>query len=413
MAETSSSRPRVRAGLLAAVLLLVVVMAAAGGGWAVARGGLLGRSAAATTTPEVPTGTATVARTDVVERQQVAGTLGYGDGVTVVGQSVGGVGSSGAGGGGSGAGGGGQSQGGIVTRVPAVGAVVGRGQAVYEVDGHPVPLWYGTRPAWRAFGFGMTDGPDVRQLEANLVALGFDPDRAIIVDSHYSWATAAAVKRWQQASGRARTGAVPLGQVVFLPGPIRVATVTATVGAPREAGTAVLSASSTRPLVTVALDPALQQLVRRGNRVQVTLPDGKTTGGTVWTVSRVATQPSTGSGQNSSQEGQSGNGSSNGTGSGQATVQVTIRLANPRAARGLDQAPVQVAITTQAHKGVLAVPISALLAQPGGGYAIQLVAGSDRRRVPVRTGLFDETAGLVEVQGAGLAEGATVQVPAP
>jgi Putative peptidoglycan binding domain len=406
MAETASSRRRVRAGLLAGVLVLVV----AGGGWAVARGSLLGRSAAATPTPEVPTGTAKVARTDVVERQQVAGTLGYGDSVTVVGQSQDGGGSSGAGGGGSGAGGGGQAQGGTLTRVPAVGAVIGRGQALYELDGHPVPLWHGSRPAWRAFQLGMTDGPDVRQLEANLVALGLDPDRAMTVDRHFSWATAAAVKRWQQASGRARTGAVPLGQVVFLPGPIRVATVTATVGAPLPAGTAILSATSTRPLVTVALDPAMQQQVRRGDRVEVTLPDGKTTRGTVASVGRVATQSSTGSGQEGGQDpSQSGNSNS----SGQATVQVTVRLANPRAAGGLDQAPVQVAITTQAHRGVLAVPISALLAQAGGGYAVELVEGGARRRVPVGTGLFDETAGLVEVNGAGLAEGATVEVPAP
>src|SRR5262245_56131201 len=174
MAETSSSRRPVRAGLLAGVLVAVVAV----GGWAVAHGGLLGGSAAATTTTGVPTGTATVTRTEVVERQQVAGTLGYGDSVTVVGQSQGG--------GGSGAGGGGQAQSGILTRVPAVGAVVGRGQALYEVDGYPVPLWYGARPAWRAFQLGMADGPDVRQLEANLVALGFDPDRAITVDGHYS-----------------------------------------------------------------------------------------------------------------------------------------------------------------------------------------------------------------------------------
>jgi peptidoglycan hydrolase-like protein with peptidoglycan-binding domain len=400
MAETSWSHRRVRAGLLAGVLVLVV----AGGGWAVARGGLLGRPAAATPTPEVPTGTATVARTDVVERQQVAGTLGYGDSITVPGQSAGGGGSSG-----SGTGGGGQTQDGILTRLPAVGAVVGRGQALYEVDGYPVPLWYGTRPAWRAFQLGMTDGADVRQLEANLVTLGYDPNRAITVDRHYSWATAAAVKRWQKATGRAQTGAVPLGQVVFLPGPIRVATVTATVGAPLPAGTAILTVTSTRPQVTVALETAMQQLVRRGDRVQVILPDGRTTRGTVARVGRVATQPVAGSGQNGGQnEGEGGNGS----GSGQATVQVTVRLANPKAAANLDQAPVQVAITTQAAQGVLAVPINALLAQPGGGYAVALVAGSASRRVAVRTGLFDETAGLVEVQGAGLAEGAKVQVPA-
>jgi peptidoglycan hydrolase-like protein with peptidoglycan-binding domain len=396
MAETSSSHRRVRAGLLAGVLILVV----AGGGWAVARGGLLGRPAAATPTPEVPTGTATVARTDVVERQQVAGTLGYGDSVTVPGQS--------AGGGGSGAGGGGQTQDGILTRLPAVGAVLARGQALYEADGHPVPLWYGSRPAWRAFQLGMTDGPDVRQLEANLVALGYDPNRAVTVDRHFGWATAAAVKRWQRASGRAQTGAVPLGQVVFLPGPIRVATVTATVGAPLPAGTAILTATSTRPLVTVALETALQQLVRRGDRVQVTLPDGNSVRGTVASVGRVATQPNTGTGTEGQGQGQSGNGN----GSGQATVSVTIRLADPKAAANLDQAPVQVAITTQAARGVLAVPINALLAQPGGGYAVQVLEGGSGRLVAVRIGLFDETAGLVEVQGAGLAQGATVQVPA-
>ena len=120
MAEVAPSRRRVCAGLLAGVLVLVLV---AGGGWAVARGGLLGRSAAATATVEVPTGTAVVTRTEVVERQQVAGTLGYGDSFTVVGQSAGA-------GGPSGAGGGGQAQGGILTRVPGVGAVVGRGQAL-------------------------------------------------------------------------------------------------------------------------------------------------------------------------------------------------------------------------------------------------------------------------------------------
>ena len=395
MAEVPFSGRRVRAGMLAGVLVLVL---AAGGGWAVARGGLLGHSAAAGAA-DVPTGTAKVVRADVVERQQMAGTLGYGGSLTVVGGSAD-------------AGVGGQSQGGILTRLPAPGTVLGRGQAVYEVDGHAVPLWYGARPAWRTFGPGMADGADVRQLEANLVALGFDPDRAITVDRHYSWATAAAVKRWQRAIGRAQTGAVPLGQLVFLPGPIRVTTVSATVGGPLPSGTAILAATSTRPVVTVALDPGFQQLVGRGDRVLVTLPDGATTPGTVRTVGRVAAQPSTGTGQDGGQSQSQGQGQSGNGGAGQATISVTVGLADPRAAANLDQAPVQVAISTEAVRGVLAVPISALLAQPGGGYAVQLVAGGVRRRVPVRTGLFDDTGGLVEVAGAGLAEGTTVEVPA-
>jgi peptidoglycan hydrolase-like protein with peptidoglycan-binding domain len=392
MAAEGPSRRRVGVGVSAATLVLVLL---AGGGWAMVRGGLSGRSAVAAA-PEVPTGMAIVTRTEVVERQQVAGTLGYSGSHTVVGQSQ-------EGGAGGSPGTGGQSPGGTLTRLPTPGAVLGRGQAVYEVDGHPVPLWYGARPAWRAFRLGMADGPDVRQLEANLVVLGFDPDRAITVDGHLGWATVAALRRWQRAVGRARTGAVPLGQVLFLPGPIRVAAVTATVGAALQPGTAVLTATSTRPVVTVALDPAFQQLVRRGKRVLVTLPDGTTTRGRVKTVGRVAVLPASKTGQGGSDDG----------GGEPATISVTIGLANPRAAANLDQAPVQVAITTQAARSVLAVPISALLAQPGGGYAVEVIQGGTRRRVVVRTGLFDDTAGLVEIAGPGLAQGATVQVPAP
>jgi hypothetical protein len=42
--------------------------------------------------------------------------------------------------------------------LPAPGQVVERGQAAYEVDTAPVPLMYGTRPAWRPLGLGMTSG---------------------------------------------------------------------------------------------------------------------------------------------------------------------------------------------------------------------------------------------------------------
>jgi peptidoglycan hydrolase-like protein with peptidoglycan-binding domain len=260
-AEVAGSRRRVRAGVLATVLAALLLAAA---GWASARGGLLDRPAAAPAAPEAPTGTAEVTRGDVVERQLVPGTLGYGDGFPVVAPAPGGA------GGGSPAAGG-QSQGGILTHLPAPGTVLARGRALYEVDGRPVPLWYGARPAWRAFHSGMADGPDVRQLEDNLVALGFDPGRAITVDRHYGRATAAAVRRWQRTAGLPRTGAVALGEVVFLPGPVRVATVVATTGGPLPAGTPVLTATPARPLVTVALDPNLQQLVRRGNRVLVTV----------------------------------------------------------------------------------------------------------------------------------------------
>jgi hypothetical protein len=364
------------------VTLLALVALLAGAAWAAVRGGALGPAASARTAPEVPTGTATVTRTDVVQRQQVPGTIGYDGGSTVVAQTAGG----------------------IVTRLPAAGAVIGRGQAVYELDGQPVPLWYGPRPAWRAFEAGMADGPDVRALEANLAALGFDPDRAMTVDGHFTAFTRAAIRRWQRdALGlppSRRSGAIPLGQVLFRPGPLRVAGASATVGAPVQPGEPILTVTSTRPVVTVALAPGLQGLVRAGARVRVVLPDGTATPGRVQRVSRVAVL----TGPTAGQDG--------GSGSQEATIPLTIRLTNPRAAAGLDQAPVQVAITTASRRGVPAAPITALLAQAGGTYAVEVVSGGARGLVPVRTGLFDETAGLVEIAGPGLTAGTTVEVPA-
>lgn len=259
-------------------MLAVGLLAA--GGLAMARGGLPGGPATGAAAPEVPTGTASLVRTDIVERQQVAGRLGY--------------------------------------------------------DG---PFFL----AWPR-------GADVAQVEANLVALGFDPGRVISVDQHDSWATAVAVRRWQRAAGLPRTGAIPLG------------------------------------------------------RVLVTLPDGSTIDGRVRSVGRVATVPGA-----EAEPDQGGDGS----GAGQATVSVTVGLADPRAAANLDQTPVQVAIATETSRNVLAAPITALLAEPGGGYAVALVEGGGRRLVEVETGFFDETTGLVEVDGQGLAEGATVEVPAP
>jgi hypothetical protein len=141
--------------------------------------------------------------------------------------------------------------------------------------------------------------------------------------------------------------------------------------------------------------------LRVGDRVLVTLPDNTSTPGRVADIGRVATTPSG--------DTQAGGG---GQGPPTPTIPVTVNLLDPPAQNGLDQAPVQVAITVQEDRGVLAVPISALLAQPGGGYAIQTASGSRTRLLPVTTGLFDDVAGRVEVAGAGLAAGMRVQVPA-
>jgi multidrug efflux pump subunit AcrA (membrane-fusion protein) len=94
----------------------------------------------------------------------------------------------------------------------------------------------------------------------------------------------------------------------------------------------------------------------------------------------------------------------------QSLIPVTVRLRHR--VTGLDQAQVQVAITSEVHPNVLTVPVLALLARPGGGHQVVVVSGGSRRTVTVQAGLFDDAEGVVEVSGAGLAEGDQVEVPA-
>ncbi len=394
----TQGRKLTRMPLVVTVVGLALVLA--GGGWAAARAGLIGAgrspAAAGVSVAVVATSTATVTRGDVTASDQVSGTLGYDGSTTVVNQLPGG----------------------IVTWLPAPGAIIGRGQPLYRVDGQPVPLFYGSQPAWRAFQLGMPDGPDVRQLERNLAALGFDPGGAMTIDDHFSAATQAAVKRWQGDTGghglglpaAQRTGTIPLGQVVFLPGPIRITQRTATVGAAAGPSAPMLSATSTRRSVVVQLDTAFEAQVHRGDRVTVTMPDGTTsTSGRVAAISRVATAAAS---QGQSGGGGGGSGNSGGGQNSPATISVTVTLDHPSVAGDLDQAPVQVAITTREHRHVLTAPITALLAHTGGGYDVEVVEAGGRHRVPVQTGLFDDTSGVVEISGPGVATGTTVVVPA-
>jgi len=336
-----------------------------------------GRPAAAPAA--VPVSVAKVVRADVSERQVVAGTLGYQGAFGVIDEAGPG----------------------IATWLPPAGAVLRRGQVVCQVAGQPVTLFYGQVPAWRNFGPGMTSGPDVRELQRNLAALGYGPGAA---DGQYGWSTEAAVERWQQAHGMLVTGTIPLGGVTFLPGPLRVTT-TIPLGTPAAVGTAVVSGTSDTAAVSVSLT-AGGPLVKPGDKVLVTLPAGTTTmPGTVASVGLVATVPNA---AGSDASGGAGAGAGQGSGGG-AAIPVTITIPRSGITAGLDQAPVQVQITSREDKNVLAVPVTALLAVPGGGYAVR-VSGQSHRLIPVTAGVFDDATGLVEVSGPGLAAGLSVEV---
>jgi hypothetical protein len=90
-------------------------------------------------------------------------------------------------------------------------------------------------------------------------------------------------------------------------------------------------------------------------------------------------------------------------------VPVTITLDNTPPGSTLDQAPVNVDITTQTASNILAVPVNALLALQGGGYGVDVVKGSTSHLVGVTTGLYANN--MVQVSGPGLSAGMRVQVP--
>src|SRR6516162_3020393 len=334
--------------------------------------------------PTVAVGYAAVVRADLTNTVQVSGSLGYAGSYTIVNQA----------------------QGTAYTALPAVGAAIRRGQQLYAVDGAPVTLFYGATPEWRALSAGVAPGRDVAQLDRNLIALGYGA--GLVISDYFTDATAYAVELWQEATGLPVTGTVPLGKVAYAPGALRVTGVTPVLGSPPQSGASVLTATSPLPVVVADVPVSQEYLVKAGDPVTVTLPDGvTTTPGTVTSVSSVASASSGDSGGSPAQS--PGPGSGSGSGSGQATVQMTVRLVNPAAAGHLDQAPVTVNIVSAQAHDVLAVPISALVALAGGGYAVEVFRGGTVHLIAVQTGLFSQT--LVQVSGAGLTAGTRVEVP--
>ncbi len=384
--ESPGVPPRRRRRLLAwTVVVLVLVAAGAYGELTNPDGmsfshplGVQHDTAAGVRDNNATTSTATVAkRSSLSETMPVNGTLEYAGSYAVLGQLHG-----------------------TITWLPAAGQVIRQGQVLYRVDGYPVVLLNGSTPAYRTLAEGATaadvTGADVAQLNHDLAALGYvdrtDVDRAW---DEFGWATKAGTEKLQEHLGVEQTGQLTLGQVVFLPTAARVTTVHATLGGP--ASGPIMTATSTTRQVSVDLDASRQSEVKAGDHVTITLPDNSTTPGLVSSVGTVATTPSA-----------SGSG-----GATAPTVTVHITPTDPRATGGLDQAPVQVAITTAAVHNVLVVPVNALIGLSGGGYAVEVAnADGTHRLVSVSPGLFDDAAELVQVTGSGLAAGQHVVVPA-
>jgi len=287
------------------------------------------------------------------------------------------------------------------------------------VSGTPVVLLYGNVPAYRDLSPGIT-GADVTELNTDLVKLGYATASALGPRSgwdYFSGETAYALGLLQAHLGLTQTGTLPLGQAVFLPGAIQVTGLGtgAVPGGSAAAGATVLTGSSLTPVVTMDLDASMQTEVAVGNKVSVTLPDGSVTTGVISSVSTATSSTSSSSSSSSSSSANGSNSGSSGPGSGSsgssaATITVVVSLTDPKAAGSLTQVPVGVTITTGSVSNVLIVPVDALLAQPGGVYAVEVTGPGGHHLVKVTPGLFDDAAGTVQVTG-NLTPGQRVVVP--
>lgn len=323
-----------------------------------------------------PSTTATVARRDLVQSTTVSGTLGYADTRAIV-----------------------NSGRGTITSLPEEGRVLRPGAVLYRIDERPVVLLSGSKPAWRPLGEGVSDGRDVRQLEQNLRALGYDDEQQLTVDEHFDASTAAAVERWQQDLGVSATGRLAPGDIVFLPGARRVGTVSASLGDPVRPGARLMATSSTKRLVTAQIEAGDQQDVAVGDQVTIDLRNGTTTTGTISKVGKVASAAETSDGQMT------------GGSPPPSTITFEVRPDKPAVVGTLDQAPVDVGVTSERAKNALSVPVSALLALRGGRYGVEVVRAGKTSVVEVTPGLYSD-GGYVELTRGAVKRGDVVVVPA-
>jgi len=305
---------------------------------------------------------------------------------------------------------------GTYTELPVPGQVISQGQVLYRANDSPLVLLYGSTPAYRTLSSGAT-GADVAELNADLVALGYATAAELSpTSSSFGSGTAIAVEKLQAALGVTQNGTLTLGEAVFEPTAVRVTILSAPLGSNAQAGQTVMQATSTTRQVQVALDVAQQSDVAVGDKVTITLPNNQTAPGVVSSVGTVASCPaSSGSGGSSSGSAAQGTGACSSGGSGTSTtptIAMDVTPSDPAATGTWDQAPVQVAITTARVPSALVVPVTALLAQSGGGYAVEVVgAGGIHHLVAVSLGLFDDADGLVQITGSDLAAGQRVVVP--
>lgn len=349
MTRATPRRRAVVAGTAVAALLV-----AGTGTWALVDLQTPSSSSAASETKHTHA-TAAVERGDLTDSKVFAGTLGYGVATGVPGAAPG-----------------------TLTWLPKPGQVVHRDEYLYAVDERGVRAMHGTVPFWRSLERGRK-GTDVRQLNDNLAALGYD----VAQDDTFGPRTQRAVRQWQRDRGHRVTGVLTAEDIAFVDGDVRIATVDGRLGQP--AGGDVLTVTSTRRIATATVSQ------RDAERLAVGTAVGVRVNGTGDALPGKVTDLQPASGEDSGSK-----------------VDVSVSFeAGDRALPAAASAQVEAAGATE--KGVLSVPVAALVTTGNGKYAVDVVRrDGTTKRVPVRPGFIAE--GRIAVTG-DVTEGDQVVVP--
>ena len=346
--------------------------------------------------------TVAVERTNLSTSRSLTGTLGYGTPRAIRGGREG-----------------------VVTWLPPTGKTINRGEPLYRLDDTPVPLFIGAPPLYRTLDTTNMTGRDIAMVAKNLKALGYaigDQPRAghkvkqtatvtsapdspttttpaplgnATPETTTVWTTVrkgegvlttaltSAIKKWQRDQGMVDDGTIEVGDLVVLPGTVRIGGVTVQAGDATDSD--LMTVTQTAKAITVQATLAQADGLKAGDKVSLRMPDGTESTGEISDISTVPQIPD------------------NGAPDTPQTVAVTVTMTDPAAADGLDGGTVEVRIEGETREAVLAVPVTALLALREGGYAIQL---EDGRRIAIETGLF--SGGMVEISGDSVTEGLKV-----
>ena len=277
------------------------------------------------------------------------------------------------------------------------------------VEGYSASLlMFGDIPAWRDMKEGIVPGEDINQLKLNLIALGYGTIETLGPDWNFNKNTSAAIMKFQADLNIISSGEIVLGEIIFAPGTslVKSSSTLQTVGGKMNAGMELFSltpvekvstqigsdgainlSSESLQIVEIQVDVADRNLTNEGSKVEIELPDESIVIGTVRQVGNLAVVP---------QE-------------GDPFLQVLIGVEGSTEYFEWTGAAVTINVTKELAKGVLASPVTGLLALLSGGYALEVVTATGTILVPVETGIYAD--GWVEINGSGLQPGTEIVVP--